>query len=227
MARNDHSKVLWVEGKSDMFAIAELMQANGITWPESRRETPPVLISDRDSYRNIAKPSLIRNQLKSSNLTNFGIIVDADQDFASRWQSLRNACLQSIPDIPTELPTTGLLHTHAITSERQIKFGIWIMPDNIQQGMLETFLAYLLRDKDKKLWGYAQNVVQVARNEYDAEIKDAHIDKANIHTWLAWQDEPGLQLHTAVQKKVFDPQHPRAQEFVTWFKQLYDIEAMT
>ena len=57
-----------------------------------------------------------------------------------------------------------------------------------------------------------------------AKIKPNHIDKANIYTWLAWQDKPEQQIGIAVKKKtIFDPTHPNAQKFVTWFKDLYEL----
>ncbi|MEM8643024.1 MAG: DUF3226 domain-containing protein [Cyanobacteria bacterium P01_G01_bin.54] len=221
MQRGNASKILLVEGKSEQFLIPELMEANGIDWPA---RNPPIYIEDCGGYEKIADQDAIAAELQNSNLTALGIVVDADEYPDRRWQSLRNACLPSIPDLPETLPDTGLIHSHFLIPERQIQFGIWIMPDNLQRGMLETFLAYLLPEQTTPLWQYAQEVVQVAKNELKAKIKAVQVDKANIHTWLAWQDEPGLQLHTAVQKKVFDPNHPRAQEFVTWFNTLYDFE---
>ncbi|MBD2171263.1 DUF3226 domain-containing protein [Anabaena sp. FACHB-709] len=47
-------------------------------------------------------------------------------------------------------------------------------------------------------------------------------NKAKIHTWLTWQEEPGRQLHQAITYKILNPQHPKAQTFVKWFKTLYE-----
>ncbi|ALF56188.1 hypothetical protein ACX27_30425 [Nostoc piscinale CENA21] len=60
--------------------------------------------------------------------------------------------MPSISDIPEQLPDTGLIHT----IEDGIKFGIWIMPDNQISGMLETFLACLIKYEDESIWQYAQ-----------------------------------------------------------------------
>ena len=54
-------------------------------------------------------------------------------------------------------------------------------------------------------------------------FKDTHIDKANIYTWLAWQNPPGRQIHQAIMERILNPQHPKAQVFITWFKNLYDL----
>ncbi|MDJ0619196.1 MAG: hypothetical protein QNJ63_21055 [Calothrix sp. MO_192.B10] len=56
-----------------------------------------------------------------------------------------------------------------------------------------------------------------------ATFKEFHIDKANIYTCLAWQDSPGRQLHQAVKECILNPQHPQAQIFFNWFKNLYDL----
>ncbi|WP_367267695.1 DUF3226 domain-containing protein [Okeania sp. SIO2C9] len=50
-----------------------------------------------------------------------------------------------------------------------------------------------------------------------------HTDQANIHTWLAWQNPPGRQLHNAVIERILNPKHPQAQIFINWFKTLYDL----
>ena len=96
------------------------------------------------------------------------------------------------------------------------------MPDNKTEGMLETFLAYLIKDENETLWQYSQQVVYETKSQ-GANYKPTHTDKAKIHTWLAWQDEPGNQLHIAVKKKILDPQHPKAETFVDWFKALYSL----
>ena len=150
------------------------------------------------------------------------MIVDADESCINRWQSVRNACLNFIPDLPEAILPEGLVHNTEKKNGKPVKFGVWIMPDNKTGGMLETFLAYLVKDESEALWQYSQAVVSEAKNK-GANFKPTHIDKANIHTWLAWQDEPGSQLHMAVKKKILDPQHPKAQTFIQWFKTLYDL----
>jgi hypothetical protein len=108
------------------------------------------------------------------------------------------------------------------TTEDGIKFGVWIMPDNEMRGMLGTFLVYLVPDESELLWQYSQEVVSEAKNR-GATFKEFHYDKAYIYTWLAWQEPPGRQLHQAIMERIFNPQHPKAQNFVNWFKSLYEL----
>lgn len=113
-----HKNVLMVEGRQDKFVIPELIEANGVNW--GTRKKPVVFIRDYDGYTKLVNPLEISTALKDSGLEALGIMVDADEYPDQRWQSLRNACLKSIPDLPVELPETGLIH---ITQDGQ-RFGI-------------------------------------------------------------------------------------------------------
>lgn len=221
-----HPKLLLVEGAEDKRTIPELIEANGIKWeiPKQGRSTPQRIIEIKDckGYTNLSKADIISAALDVSGRTAVGIIVDADEEPSNRWESIRNSCFRSIPDLPRSLPETGLIHQAYSSSGNPIKFGIWMMPDNQQRGMLETFLAYLVRDEQDELWQYAQEVAQIAKSK-GAFWKDVHRDKANIHTWLAWQDPTGCQIHQAVIQRILDPKHPRSQLFVTWFRELYSL----
>ncbi|OYD95565.1 hypothetical protein CDG76_11500 [Nostoc sp. 'Peltigera membranacea cyanobiont' 210A] len=216
MAKGYVAKKLLVEGQDDLRVIPELIEKNGIPWGDKKKEAI-VLIEDCGGYENI-DANLISTELRASGLTHLGVIIDADEDLSVRWISIRNACLPSIPDIPEEISETGLIHV----TNNGIKFGIWIMPDNQTRGMLETFLAYMIKDEAETIWQYAQEVAQEAKNK-GASFKDSYLDKAKIYSWLAWQEEPGRQLHQAIKYKILNPQHPKAQTFLIWFKTLYDL----
>lgn len=216
MAKGYVAKKLLVEGQDDLRVIPELIEKNGIRWGDKKKEAI-VLIEDCGGYENI-DANLISTELQASGLTHLGVIIDADEDLSVRWISIRNACLPSIPDIPEEISETGLIHV----TNNGIKFGIWIMPDNQTRGMLETFLAYMIKDEAETIWQYAQEVAQEAKNK-GASFKDSYLDKAKIYSWLAWQEEPGRQLHQAIKYKILNPQHLKAQTFLIWFKTLYDL----
>jgi hypothetical protein len=211
-----HQNVLLVEGKQEVRVIPELIEANGVDW--GTRKNPIVYLRDYDGYHQIVDADVISTELQASGLSALGIMIDADDNLNGRWQSIRNVCLQSIPDIPTDLPEEGLIHI----APNGVKFGIWIMPDNRMRGMLETFLAYMLPDGNEPLWQFSQETTGQAKKK-GALFTDAHYDKANIYTWLSWQDPPGRQLHQAVMERILNPQHPNVQKFVTWFKTLYNL----
>lgn len=159
----------------------------------------------------------IQIKAREEHLRILGIILDADEHPDNRWQSIRNCLIAMYPDIPEQLPSTGLIHPG------EIKVGVWMMPDNKERGMLETFLQFLLPEDKKSLWDFTEQSCQQARKQ-GACFKDSHSDKAKIHTWLAWQNPPGLQLHTAVVKNLFSKsKSPQAAAFMQWFKELFEV----
>ena len=128
------------------------------------------------------------------------------------------SCGDFFPGMPKIFPRTGLI----VENEDGIRFGVWIMPDNKFHGMLETFLKNLIPDTLEPLMTHAEISLTRAL-ELGAQCRGSHIDKALIHTWLAWQDPPGQPLGRALTKKILDPYHEHAKYFVTWFKNIYRL----
>ena len=211
-----HPNRLLVEGAQEKRFIPELMKKNGVNWGD--KDNPIVHIDSLDGIKNLANPKVISARLKLRNLSALGIIIDADDNPLGRWQSIRNAALKSVPNIPESPPKEGLI----ISTPLGINFGIWMMPNNEMCGMLETFVTYLIPTESGEVWSFAQEVAQEAKNK-GAKFKDSHLDKANIYTWLAWQNPPGRQLHNAITERILDPKHPEGEKFVRWFNALYNI----
>lgn len=216
MARQ-HEKVLLVEGVEDQRVIPELVEANGIQWGDREKDWI-VQIKSMDGVENLLDKQRINVQLKSSALKILGIILDADDEPADRWQSMRNCLLDRYPNIPEELPATGLIYDNP----GEIKVGVWMMPDNRKRGMLETFLEFLLPDNSEALWKFTEQSCQQAKTQ-GATFKDCHSDKAKIHTWLAWQNPPGRQLHNAITERILSPTSSQAAVFMQWFKNLFEV----
>ncbi len=208
--------VLLVEGAEDLKAIPYIMEANGINWPEKPPKAP-VWIEQYEGYSNLLKPEVLETELRTTGLKALGMILDADEEFHDRWQETRKSCLSSIADLPEILPKSGLIHETG-----DIRFGIWIMPDNISRGMLETFLSFMIPNTSEPIWEYAQAATKEAKNR-GALFSPSHTDKANIYTWLAWQRPPGQPFPYALKDKILEPTQKDVQTFVTWFKTLYDL----
>lgn len=145
MVDKPNKNLLLVEGEEDKRVIPELIEANGITWELEAKESekpkePVVKIEQHGGIEKLLKPKLISTRLKRADLAALGLMVDADEEPIARWNSIRNVCLPSIPDLPESLPEEGLIHPTTIGP----KFGVWMMPDNKMPGMLETFLVNLV-----------------------------------------------------------------------------------
>ena len=75
------------------------------------------------------------------------------------------------------------------------------MPDNRSPGKLEDFARRLVRSGDEGLWDYAG---QAASGSSSQGAKFAPKDqvKAHVHTFLAWQDVPGVPMGLAITKTI-------------------------
>ncbi|WP_446009510.1 DUF3226 domain-containing protein [Candidatus Electrothrix sp.] len=214
----NHEKVLLVEGEEDKRVIPEFVEANGVQWGDRPKDWI-VEIRILGSVERLLNKEEISIQLKTSDtLKILGIILDADDAPFKRWQSMRNCLLDRYPDIPEELPATGLIHGNP----GEIKVGVWMMPDNRARGMLETFLQFLLPENGRELWEFSEQSCRQAK-ESGASFKDCHLDKAKIHTWLAWQNPPGRQLHNAITEHILSPASPQAAVFMQWFRDLFEV----
>lgn len=211
-----HEKVLLVEGEEDKRVIPQLVEANGVQWGNKEKDWI-VEIKALDGVEKLLDKEEIKIQLKASGLKILGIILDADEKPSKRWESIRKCLIERYPDIPTELPENGLIHSG------EIKVGVWIMPDNKERGMLETFLQFLLPENRKALWNFSEQICQQAKSQ-GACFKDCHSDKAKIHTWLAWQDPPGRQIHQAIMERILSSDSPQAAVFMQWFCDLFEIQ---
>jgi hypothetical protein len=209
-------KVLLVEGRDDLFAIARLM-AHHVPWGEKEEEWP-VKIEACHGVDTLLKPGFLSTRLKARGPHTVGVIIDADDQFASRWTRLRSLCIDLFPGLPPEMPTEGLV----ADNEDGNRLGAWIMPDNMSRGMLETFLGFLVPTHEEPVWQRARTAVEQARAD-GAKCRDHHIDKSNIYTWMAWQDPPGQSMGTALLQRAFDSQAPYAAPFVDWFRKLFQI----
>jgi len=166
----------------------------------------------------------IRTRLKFPSLERLGIVLDADaaddhpDPVPHLWLRIRDtlwrAGYTAIPEMP--LPDGTIIHEPA-----KPVVGVWLMPDNRAPGMLEDFCRFLISDRDA-LWTHALSAVQEIP-EADLRFPVRHAPKANLHTWLAWQEEPGKPIGQAITKKYLDAGAPQALKLIAWLRALFDL----
>lgn len=84
--------------------------------------------------------------------------------------------------------------------------AVWMMPDNESAGMLESFACKLISSEDPA-WVHASATVASLPEDAGRFSRERHLEKALIHTWLAWREEPGCPLGTAVAKNYLRTDH--------------------
>lgn len=212
--RRDHPNRLLVEGKDELRVLPELLELAGVPWPKGGE---PVWIEEKVGVDSLLGPHVISTTAKASGVQAIGVIVDANGDPAARWRAVHARLSEIDPAVPDERPTGGLIHAPA----GKLRLGAWLMPDNVATGMLETMLLALRADA-AALHAHARAAIDDARN-LGAPVRAAHQAKAELHTWLAWQDPPGRQLHDAVRARLLVPAPEVTAPFVAWFRALFQV----
>lgn len=97
------------------------------------------------------------------------------------------------------------------------------MPDCRHSGALEDFLQDLIKEDDLLL-PHAEESVSKAK-QLGARYSDVNTGKAVLHTWLAWQEEPGRPYGVAIKARYFGTESVAAHESVAWFECVFGITA--
>ena len=146
-----------------------------------------------------------------------GVVLDTDEvGIKSRWQQI-NA---KIEKYNYNIPPSPLRGGTILESQGGYpRLGVWLMPDNQQRGMLEDFLLELM-DPDARV--FTSDCVDSAVTAGLATFKEAHKTKSIVHTFLAWQDEPGKPLGQSVTSHALNTNHPLVEEFIGWINNLFN-----
>jgi len=207
---------LHVEGPDDLHSIVHLLIRHGINydskpWPPAFPEFNPV-----GNVESVLAG--IETAVELSTGRAIGFVLDADRPLLARWHAVRDRLRRVGVNVPDEPMAEGFIG-HSSTFRSSV--GVWLMPDNQQDGKLETFLRTLI-EQGNALIDHAEEATDAA-TQLGAKFSDVDRIKAIIHTWLAWQEEPGLRYGTAIRAEYLRHDSPTAGEFVAWFKKLYEI----
>ena len=166
----------------------------------------------------------IPDRIKAPGLEVLGIVVDADTNLDTRWQSLRDRLQNrdkleefAYEDLPPAPPATGWISQNPALP----RIGIWLMPDNQRAGILEDFVVGLIPHNDALLLK-ARSVLLELEAERIHRYTEVNRPKALIYTWLAWQREPGRPMGQAVAHHAVPHDTPSAHAFVAWLRRLFD-----
>jgi len=214
---------LIVEG-NDAIVLANILMKRGLNPPKGYSNPSKFTNKFVKQAGSISQVELtLENALNQPDLTNIGIIVDADQVGAvARKEALieKIAIILNQP-IPAELTfdAYGCLWQVADT----LKVGVWVMPNNQENGYLEHFLLELI-DGENATFQFAQTKLEELMQEEFCEFTEIKKQKALLHTYLAWQKNPGLPMGTAVQANYLNARYSQADNFENWFKQVFELE---
>jgi len=218
MARiTDHpTSRLLVEGKDDFHVIHALCNRLHISVRNLENPTGgDFSVVDCNGKDNLIEQIPI--QLKSSaNIKTIGLIVDADSELQNRWTSLKGLLTAQGFSIPDKLPRKGLIATN--TDSKRI--GVWIMPNNNLNGMLEDFISFLVPKHDD-LFPIVNSTLQNIEDQQLNKYSLIHRPKAVIHTWLSWQAEPETTMAQSITKRYLTTDEDTCLQLTNWLTELF------
>ncbi len=202
-------KVLLVEGVNDQHVVWALCEAHKL--PEC------FTVEEMGGKESLLKSlyGYFRDPLAYPTV---GILLDADESPESAWYAVTNRLRDEGYSVLSRLDVDGLVLEHPTGDGPRV--GVWLMPDNSLPGKVEDFVRMLIPAGD----GLAAEADSALRG---IEAKDVQCyvakdrPKAFIHTWLAWQKDPGAPMGLAITKRYLDPNSPQADGFVAWLRRLF------
>jgi hypothetical protein len=209
-------KKLLVEGQTDKYFIAEL-------W---KKQTGTDALKHFTVYDCEGKENVIQSLAdfendqhfiwKTKPTTHLGIVIDADEDAENTLQSVADALGRGgLIGFPKELNPQGL-----ICEVNSLRLGIWIMPNNAAAGIAEDLFLTFPGDLDTQRDFAKQTLDQLEANGHNFYNIDRQRSKALTHTLLAWQEDPGIPIGTAVIRN-YVKLPPEKLPFVDWLSRLF------
>lgn len=207
MFNEDGPRMVLTEGKNDCHVLTALCKAHNV----------PHNFKIRDCGSDeLALKKLSAEIASSEEREILGIVLDADNpNLEAKWDSIRNRLEKENYTVNSTPNLNGTI----LESSGKPKIGIWLMPNNRIDGMLEDFCIDLAGEE---AISFAKDCVTKAKEKSFSTFIDNHESKSIIHTYLAWQNEPGLPLGLSITARALNPETHIATVFTNFLKDLFN-----
>lgn len=213
-------KALLVEGPDDWHAICHLIHITTGAFP-----TYELGHCDNDD----GVLDILSGVMEASTQTQtvLGAVLDADcaeegiigdSGIQARIRSLQGR-LGKFYEIPATFPAEGLILPSKAESERGRLpvLGVWLMPDNVRDGIFEDLLRAAMSEKSEK---YISAVVGKAEADKMTGFREVERSKVIVKTHIAWQDPKKKNLGEAIGSH-FGNLTPACEPFLNWLNRLF------
>lgn len=196
------SRVLLVEGQDDEHVVRRLR--------EQHQAVPSFSILNKQTISKLL-PS-ISLEIRAPDRQAVGILVDANDDIAARWDAVRSQLSKADILPPTAPDSAGTI------IDGTPRVGIWLMPDNESSGELEDFVVRMIPDGDE-VWPLSQRYIEEipeAERKFSAKKKL----RAQLYAWLAAREDP-RQMGLAIHARDLEVDGELSNTFVAWLTKLF------
>ncbi len=220
---NTARNILLVEAQSDKDFIERLIANERKNNAQFLRNITVEIATPTDFDKNertnknavLNRLSIFVKQIKNSNINRLGIIIDMDSEgqnpFAHNIKLIENSLNGEFTLNQSDV-SQGLF----FENDDFNPIGFWLMPNNQDEGYLETWIENCITDKDGSHFNTAKDFV----NGFN-HIQPAGITKAKVYTWLAIQDKPRNDLRQVLNKNLIDNESTNYQNFKQWLTRTF------
>lgn len=220
---NDSKRVLLVEGINDESFFRAVINKYGLN--ASVVVAAPKSIGGTANSKNGAINQLppLLNGLADGSKERIGLVVDADfvefgQGFKATVESVSNKVSPLGYDTPPDLLKNGGMVFHH--NDGLPDFGLWVMPNNKDDGIVEDWIMASISPAETGLFIEGKKTVAAIKNRKFPKHRDS---KAEIATWLAWQEQPGEGLYYPITKELLvDAKTQPVLGLVSWMKTIFN-----
>ncbi len=209
-ATSSDDRILLVEGRDELHVVGRICQFD--------ERSPSFSISPKGSINELLKS--IPLEILVEGRTTVGIIVDANDDLRSRWQSVTDR-LRAASIEPPPRPSSNRTIIESRPQEGKPRVGVWLMPDNETPGESEDFIADMIPSGDP-VWPRSNQYIN-GIPEGDREFKEGKILRAKVHAWLATREDP-RPMGLAIKAGDLDTGAQNCQRFLGWLRRLFEDE---
>lgn len=217
MARTD--RILLVEGESDR-AFFELICKKLALDAFVRVAAPKDLTGSHNSKEGVFNclPIELKN-LGDGHTTRLAVVLDADSEPDGGFQAARDRVGKIVTPFGYSLSDDGAGGCIYQNNDGLADFGLWVMPNNSHEGMLEDWVKYCMRSDEQTLFAHAVSAIDAL--PVAPKFRAIHRSKAEVATWLAWQKRPGHGLYRAVEDDLIDTHSQLYLELSAWLKHVF------
>ena len=224
MSDRQRERTLLVEGEDDKKFFTTLLRKDLKLEEKNFIIEPPKATGEvyRNGINTLLKilPSRLAF-VKSGVIRKLAIVIDADSDnfgFIHRRTQITDILKTHgyiIGDLPIS-PNTGEIFNHP----DGFMVGLWVMPNHNDDGMFEDCLLETIHTTSQlALLATAKNTIQSLGDQ--RLFIEKHVSKAELSTWLAWQEDVGMSVGYAYHKGLFDKNHSNIQALINWLKEVF------
>ena len=201
--------VLLVEGINDKHVVLNLCQRCQIN--------QNFTILDRDGIDQLIET--VGAELNAPDRQTVGILVDANDDWEARWQSITSRLSHAGINAPQKPDPKGTI----IDMPGKPRVGVWLMPDNRSNGELEDFICYMLPDNDP-VWPLSKRYIKDIPST-ERKFNRNKALRAKLYAWLATRENP-KQMGSAISAHDLSIDGNRCQKFMRWLMELFGQESV-